>query len=55
MSDNGTQQIDQMTPIAGPTAEQLRAPFSKPLAQIAREHQQQIEESIREFKFNGGK
>jgi len=34
---SGTEQIDQMTRIAGPTHEQLRQPFKKTMAEHARD------------------
>jgi hypothetical protein len=44
---NGTQIVDVLTTICGPSHRELAAPFApKSLDEIVREHNQQIEESV---------
>jgi hypothetical protein len=58
--ENGSQIIDALTPIAGPSHEDLRRPFQKTVGQHARDFRQQNELAVIEVKeqqqkLHGGK
>ena len=44
--ENSTQMVDALTSIAGPSAEELREPYSKSLDQIAAEVRRQQYEAV---------
>jgi hypothetical protein len=58
--ENGSQIIDALTPIAGPSHEDLRRPFQKTVGQRVSDLRQQnelavIEVNEQQRKFHGGK
>jgi len=52
--ENGVQIADAITKIHGPSAEELRRPYSRSLNEIAREWQQGHADAVRKFS-NGEK